>query len=89
MTATVIDGKAIAARVRGEVAEQVAGFVQAHGRAPGLATILVGDDEASGIYIAGKRRACAEVGIADLHRHLPGGVAHREEIGRASCRERV
>lgn len=41
------------------------------GRAPGLATILVGDDPGSAVYVANKRKACAEVGIGDLHRHLP------------------
>jgi methylenetetrahydrofolate dehydrogenase (NADP+) / methenyltetrahydrofolate cyclohydrolase len=44
------------------------------GRTPGLATVLVGDDPASAVYVAGKRRACAEVGIADLHRHLANGI---------------
>ncbi len=71
MTATIIDGKAIAARVRAEVADRVAALSERTGRQPGLATILVGDDPASAIYVANKRRACAEVGIADLHQHLP------------------
>jgi methylenetetrahydrofolate dehydrogenase (NADP+)/methenyltetrahydrofolate cyclohydrolase len=74
MTATVIDGKAVAARVREEVAREVSELVEATGRRPGLATILVGDDPASAVYVAGKRKACAEVGIADLHRHLADGI---------------
>jgi methylenetetrahydrofolate dehydrogenase (NADP+) / methenyltetrahydrofolate cyclohydrolase len=74
MTATVIDGKAVAARVREEVAREVAALAATAGRAPGLATVLVGDDPASAVYVAGKRRACAEVGIADLHRHLASGI---------------
>ncbi|HEY5317542.1 MAG TPA: bifunctional methylenetetrahydrofolate dehydrogenase/methenyltetrahydrofolate cyclohydrolase FolD, partial [Solirubrobacteraceae bacterium] len=74
MTATVIDGKAVAARVREAVAREVSELVAATGRAPGLATVLVGDDPASAVYVAGKRKACAEVGIADLHRHLTSGV---------------
>jgi methylenetetrahydrofolate dehydrogenase (NADP+)/methenyltetrahydrofolate cyclohydrolase len=74
MTAAVIDGKAVAARVREEVAREVAELVAAAGRTPGLATVLVGEDPASAVYVAGKRRACAEVGIADLHRHLASGV---------------
>jgi methylenetetrahydrofolate dehydrogenase (NADP+) / methenyltetrahydrofolate cyclohydrolase len=61
--AIVIDGKAVAARVREEVARDVAEFVAEHGRAPGLATVLVGDDPASAVYVAGKQRACAEVGM--------------------------
>jgi methylenetetrahydrofolate dehydrogenase (NADP+) / methenyltetrahydrofolate cyclohydrolase len=74
MTATVIDGKAVAARVREEVAREVSALAATTGRAPGLATVLVGDDPASAVYVAGKRRACAEVGIADLHRHLASGI---------------
>jgi methylenetetrahydrofolate dehydrogenase (NADP+)/methenyltetrahydrofolate cyclohydrolase len=70
VTATIIDGKAVAARVRAEVAERVAALTERTGRQPGLATILVGDDPASAIYVANKRKACAEVGIADLHHHL-------------------
>jgi methylenetetrahydrofolate dehydrogenase (NADP+)/methenyltetrahydrofolate cyclohydrolase len=74
MTATVIDGKAVAARVRADLAREVAELVSATGRRPGLATVLVGDDPASAVYVAGKRKASAEVGIADLHRHLDSGV---------------
>lgn len=70
MAATLIDGKAVAAQARAEVARDVAELVAASGHTPGLATVLVGDDPASAVYVAGKRRACAEVGIADLHRHL-------------------
>jgi len=74
MAATVMDGKAVAARVREEVAREVSELVAATGRRPGLATILVGEDPASAVYVAGKRKACAEVGIADLHRHLASGI---------------
>jgi methylenetetrahydrofolate dehydrogenase (NADP+)/methenyltetrahydrofolate cyclohydrolase len=71
LTATVIDGRAVAARVRQGVAAEVAGLVQRGREHPGLATILVGDDPASAIYVANKRKACAEVGIADFHRPMP------------------
>ncbi|HEY2772180.1 MAG TPA: bifunctional methylenetetrahydrofolate dehydrogenase/methenyltetrahydrofolate cyclohydrolase FolD [Solirubrobacteraceae bacterium] len=71
MTATVIDGRAVAARVRQEVAAEVGSLVDRGLERPGLATILVGDDPASTIYVANKRKACAEVGIADYHRPLP------------------
>lgn len=71
MAATIIDGKEVAARVRAEVARDVAAFRERTGRAPGLATILVGDDPASEVYIRGKRKASAEAGIVDLHQHLP------------------
>ncbi|MBV8219679.1 MAG: bifunctional methylenetetrahydrofolate dehydrogenase/methenyltetrahydrofolate cyclohydrolase, partial [Solirubrobacterales bacterium] len=63
MSAMIIDGKEVAARVRAEVAREVAAFRERTGKAPGLATILVGDDPASAVYVANKRKACAEVGI--------------------------
>jgi methylenetetrahydrofolate dehydrogenase (NADP+)/methenyltetrahydrofolate cyclohydrolase len=78
MSATIIDGKAIAAAVREEVARDVAAFTQASGRVPGLATILVGEDPASQVYIANKRKLSVSVGIADLHRHLPASSTHDE-----------
>ncbi len=78
MSATIIDGKAVSARVRAEVAAEVATLREETGVVPGLATILVGDDPASSIYVANKRKACAEAGIADHHRHLDGGVTQDE-----------
>jgi methylenetetrahydrofolate dehydrogenase (NADP+) / methenyltetrahydrofolate cyclohydrolase len=74
MTATIIDGKAVAAHVRADVALGVVALRERIGRAPGLATILVGDDPGSVVYVAGKRKASEEVGIADHHRHLPADV---------------
>jgi len=71
MAASIIDGREVAARVRAQVAREVAELNEQTGRAPGLATILVGDDPASAIYVANKRKACAEAGIEDYHRHLP------------------
>ncbi len=71
MLATIIDGKAVAASVRAEVAHDVAELAERTGRPPGLATILVGDDPASAIYVRNKRKACAEAGIEDFHQHLP------------------
>ncbi|HMJ02950.1 MAG TPA: bifunctional methylenetetrahydrofolate dehydrogenase/methenyltetrahydrofolate cyclohydrolase FolD [Conexibacter sp.] len=78
MVATLIDGKAIAQQVRAQVAEEVAALTAATGIVPGLATVLVGEDPASAVYVANKRRACAEVGIADLHRHLPATATAAE-----------
>jgi methylenetetrahydrofolate dehydrogenase (NADP+)/methenyltetrahydrofolate cyclohydrolase len=78
MTATIIDGTQVAARVREEVAGEVARLRERTGRAPGLATILVGDDPASAVYVANKRKACAEVGIGDHHRHLPASASQDE-----------
>jgi methylenetetrahydrofolate dehydrogenase (NADP+)/methenyltetrahydrofolate cyclohydrolase len=88
MSATIIDGRAVGARVHAEVAEAVKALVSDGRSAPGLATILVGDDPASAIYVANKRKACAEVGIADLHRHLPSDSS-RQDIAAAidACNE--
>jgi methylenetetrahydrofolate dehydrogenase (NADP+)/methenyltetrahydrofolate cyclohydrolase len=79
MTATIIDGKAVAARVRADVAREVAALKERFGLVPGLATILVGDDPASAVYVANKRKACIEAGIADLHQHLPED-ARQEDV---------
>ena len=78
MAAELIDGKAIAAGVRAEVAEEVARLVEHHGRAPGLATVLVGEDPASAVYVAGKQRACREVGMVPFDRRLPASATHDE-----------
>jgi methylenetetrahydrofolate dehydrogenase (NADP+)/methenyltetrahydrofolate cyclohydrolase len=74
MTAELIDGAKIAARVRAEVKEAVTRMPVK----PGLATILVGDDPGSAIYVGSKRRACVELGIRDLHQHLPAETAQGE-----------
>jgi methylenetetrahydrofolate dehydrogenase (NADP+)/methenyltetrahydrofolate cyclohydrolase len=73
-----IDGKAIAARVRSRVAEEVAAAFGGSGSAPGLATLLVGDDLASAVYVASKRRAIREAGLTDFHRTLPDGATQEE-----------
>jgi methylenetetrahydrofolate dehydrogenase (NADP+)/methenyltetrahydrofolate cyclohydrolase len=70
MAATVIDGKAVAARVRAEVGESVAEYTAEHGRPPGLATILVGEDPGSAIYVASKQKATAEVGMRGFDHRL-------------------
>jgi len=77
---TVIDGRAIAAAVRNQVSEQVAALFASHDSSPGLATILVGDDPASAVYVAAKRKACAEVGIKSHHFPLQGDVTQSEVI---------
>jgi methylenetetrahydrofolate dehydrogenase (NADP+)/methenyltetrahydrofolate cyclohydrolase len=62
MTARIIDGKAMAAEIRGEVAGRVRALAE-RGVTPGLAAVLVGDDEPSRIYVGAKEKACAEVGV--------------------------
>ena len=80
MAAQVIDGKQIAGRVRIEVAREVERFTQEFGGArPGLATILVGDDPASAVYVAGKQKASREVGMVPSNYPLPADTS-REEL---------
>ncbi|GAB3324273.1 bifunctional methylenetetrahydrofolate dehydrogenase/methenyltetrahydrofolate cyclohydrolase FolD [Geodermatophilus aquaeductus] len=71
MTARLIDGTAVARRVREEVGRGVEALVAAGGVAPGLATVLIGDDPASEVYVRNKRRLSVGAGMRDLHRHLP------------------
>lgn len=73
MTATIIDGKAIAADVRAEVAGR-ARRLRARGVTPGLAFVLVGDDPASRIYVGQKEKACGQVGIRSLRLDLPEDI---------------
>jgi len=75
MAAQIIDGKAVAARVRAKVADEVKAFTDEHGRPPGLATILVGEDPASAVYVGGKQKASAEVGIQGFSHTLEGDVS--------------
>jgi methylenetetrahydrofolate dehydrogenase (NADP+)/methenyltetrahydrofolate cyclohydrolase len=79
MSATVIDGRAVAARLREQVKADAAAFAHEHGRPPGLATIMVGDDPASAVYVAGKHKASAEAGIASFDHRLPAD-ASREDV---------
>lgn len=81
MTANIIDGRAAAERVRADVARDVERLVSETGRRPGLATILVGDDPASEIYVRNKRRVSQEVGIADHHRQLSAEATQAEVAG--------
>jgi methylenetetrahydrofolate dehydrogenase (NADP+)/methenyltetrahydrofolate cyclohydrolase len=73
----IIDGKAIAAKVRGEVAQAVK-ELEARGVAPGLAVVRVGEDPASAVYVRGKRKDCEEVGIRSWEHHLPDSVSQAE-----------
>ncbi len=77
-SAHVIDGKAVAQQVRAEVREQVEAWVAGGGARPGLATVLVGDDPASAVYVGGKQRASAEVGIESFAHDLPADTTEEE-----------
>ena len=79
VAARTIDGKAVAAGVRDRVAEEAAAFETEHGRRPGLATVLVGEDPASEIYVNMKREACEKAGIASVHRPL-GATTSEDEL---------
>lgn len=77
VTARIIDGKAIAAAIRSEVATEVS-ELKKKGISPGLATILVGEDPASHVYVRGKRKACGEVGIVSHHHELDASTPQEE-----------
>ena len=78
MAAERIDGRAIAQDVRAQVGRDVAAWVAQGHEAPGLATVLVGDDAASAVYIGGKQKASAEVGIAGFDHRLAQDTSHEE-----------
>ena len=77
MTARILDGKATAAQIRAEVAERVRALSD-KGITPGLAAVLVGDDQASRIYVGQKHKACADVGIRSEQIDLPAYVTEHE-----------
>jgi methylenetetrahydrofolate dehydrogenase (NADP+) / methenyltetrahydrofolate cyclohydrolase len=77
MPATVIDGKAMSAEIRAEVADRVR-VLEERGVNPGLAAVLVGDDEPSRIYVGAKQKACAEVGIHSERHEVPGDAPEGE-----------
>lgn len=81
MAARIIDGKAIAKRYRAETARLVEVFAAEAGRRPALATVLVGDDPASQVYIGSKRKAATSVGIGDRHRELPAEASIEDIAG--------
>jgi methylenetetrahydrofolate dehydrogenase (NADP+)/methenyltetrahydrofolate cyclohydrolase len=78
MAAERIDGKAIAQDVRAQVKRDVAAWVAQGHDPPGLATVLVGDDPASAVYVNGKQKASAEVGITGFDHRLPQDASHDE-----------
>ena len=94
MTAYVIDGKAIAAKVRADVAADVARIKSQHGFVPGLAVVLVGEDPASKVYVTNKAKQTVEVGMASFEHKLSVEVdarrscSPRREAQRRSQRAR-
>lgn len=78
MTAQLIDGKAIAQKVRDEVAAKVAARVAAGKSQPTLATVLIGDRPDSAAYVNSKQKACAELGMGSVSHHLPGDATQEQ-----------
>ncbi|GIH89557.1 bifunctional methylenetetrahydrofolate dehydrogenase/methenyltetrahydrofolate cyclohydrolase [Planobispora siamensis] len=77
MSAQILDGKATAAKIKADLTARVAALKE-RGITPGLGTVLVGDDPGSQIYVAGKHRDCAEVGIASIRKDLPANATQAE-----------
>jgi methylenetetrahydrofolate dehydrogenase (NADP+)/methenyltetrahydrofolate cyclohydrolase len=78
MAATLIDGTAFAATVRGKVAQHVARLAKAHGITPGLAVVLVGEDPASQVYVRSKGKLTVEVGMNSFEHRLPAETSEAE-----------
>ena len=78
MSATMIDGKAIAEHYRKEIADAAATHADQYGRAPGLGVVLVGDSTASQTYVRMKERACEQVGIRSYRTDLPADATQRD-----------
>ncbi|MBR2460697.1 MAG: bifunctional methylenetetrahydrofolate dehydrogenase/methenyltetrahydrofolate cyclohydrolase FolD [Clostridia bacterium] len=88
MSAIIIDGKAVSAKVRGEIAEKVAGME----KKPGLAVVIVGEDPASKVYVRNKAKGCAEVGFYSEVHELPESTTEEELmalIDRLNADERI
>ncbi len=80
MSARIIDGKALAAQVRSEVAERHARFAARNGRAVGLVAVRVGEDPASEVYVRGKKKAAIEAGLRAEEHHLAGDITQEALI---------
>jgi methylenetetrahydrofolate dehydrogenase (NADP+)/methenyltetrahydrofolate cyclohydrolase len=82
MSAQILDGKVISARVKEEVKARVATFVQAHGRPPGLDVVLVGDDPASHVYVGSKERTSIEIGMRGQVHRLPADARQADVLAK-------
>ena len=74
----LLDGKAVAAQKRQEIAENIEKFIQSQRRAPGLAVVLVGEDPASSVYVRNKIKACKQVGVLSFEHRLPEQTSPEE-----------
>ena len=80
MSASIIDGKLHAAALRARLAEETARLKAGHGLVPGLATVLVGDDPASEVYVKNKNKTAEALGFNSVHRHLPASASEAEVL---------
>jgi methylenetetrahydrofolate dehydrogenase (NADP+)/methenyltetrahydrofolate cyclohydrolase len=80
MSATIIDGNAHAAHLKARVAVEAARLKADHGLVPGLATVLVGDDPASEVYVRNKNKTAEALGFKSVHRHLPSSASEAEVL---------
>jgi methylenetetrahydrofolate dehydrogenase (NADP+)/methenyltetrahydrofolate cyclohydrolase len=78
LAARIIDGKAVGAAVRERAATEVGAYESEHGRTPVLATVIVGEDPASEIYVRNKHKACEEAGMRSVHHGLPAEASENE-----------
>lgn len=80
MTASIIDGKAHAAKLKARLIEETARLKAEHGLQPGLATVLVGDDPASEVYVRNKNKTAEALGFKSVHHHLPATASEAEVL---------
>ena len=85
MTAIIIDGKGFAAGLRSRVAEEAARLKAQHGLVPGLATVLVGNDPASEVYVRNKGKTAEAIGFRSYHYSLPESAAESEVLARVAA----
>ncbi len=82
MSAVVIDGKAVAAKLRARIADEAAKLKSAHGLVPGLATVLVGNDPASEVYVRNKAKTAESLGFKSVHYSMPADATKDEVLAR-------
>ena len=85
MTASIIDGKAHAARLRVRLVEETARLKAEHGVVPGLATVLVGEDPASEVYVRNKNKMAEALGFKSVHLHLPADAGEAEVLAQVAA----
>jgi len=85
MTARIIDGKAFAAKLRAQVEAETAALKRDHGITPGLATVLVGNDPASEVYIRNKNKTAEAIGFKSVHSHLPESASEADVLAQVKA----